>query len=110
MTQDLVIHLIIGPPLIILSYLFMRFPPKKINAIYGYRTPRSMRNQEAWDFANKYSSELMFYFCLSVPLFQIVSYFSIGPKPAALASTGYLTVGLIVLVIITEVKLKKRGF
>lgn len=34
-------------------------PPKKINALYGYRTKRSMASQEAWDFAQAYSSELM---------------------------------------------------
>ena len=31
----------------------MRFPPKKINPLYGYRTLASMRNEEAWQFAQK---------------------------------------------------------
>lgn len=35
------------------------FPPKKINSFYGYRTPRSMKNQENWDFAQKYAGQLM---------------------------------------------------
>ncbi len=40
--------------------LFMlRFPPKKINFLYGYRTNASMRNQERWDFAQKYAAKEM---------------------------------------------------
>nr|WP_262913437.1 SdpI family protein [Aequorivita xiaoshiensis] len=36
-----------------------KFPPKKINALYGYRTSSSMKNQERWDFAQIYSSAEM---------------------------------------------------
>lgn len=36
------------------------FPPKKINHLYGYRTTASMKSQERWDFAQKYSTGKMF--------------------------------------------------
>ena len=36
-----------------------KFPPKKINALYGYRTSSSMKNQKRWDFAQIYSSAEM---------------------------------------------------
>jgi len=39
--------------------IFRFFPPKKINRWYGYRTPRSMRNHDTWDVANRFSSWLM---------------------------------------------------
>ena len=32
---------------------FLRWPPRDINALVGYRTARSMRNQDTWDFANR---------------------------------------------------------
>jgi len=35
------------------------FPPKKINHIYGYRTQKSMKNQNNWDFAQRFSSKKM---------------------------------------------------
>lgn len=35
------------------------YPPKKINHLYGYRTKRSMKSQEAWDFAQRHSVQLM---------------------------------------------------
>ena len=35
------------------------YPPKKINEFYGYRTTRSRKSQEAWDFAQRYSAKLL---------------------------------------------------
>jgi len=40
-------------------------PPKKINSLYGYRTKRSMKSKEAWDFAQVYSSDLLFSWSLA---------------------------------------------
>ena len=33
--------------------LWKKHPPKDINAVYGYRTSRSCKSQEAWDFAHQ---------------------------------------------------------
>ncbi len=38
--------------LFLLSIVFWKFPPKKINNLYGYRTHRSMLNNDIWDFSN----------------------------------------------------------
>ncbi|PQJ77157.1 SdpI family protein [Polaribacter glomeratus] len=38
--------------LFLLSIIFWKFPPKKINRIYGYRTFKAMLNEEIWVFAN----------------------------------------------------------
>ena len=34
---------------------FVKNPPGEINGGYGYRTARSMRNRETWEFAQRYS-------------------------------------------------------
>ena len=39
--------------LLFFSLIFLLFPPKKINTIYGYRTQRSMMNEDVWTFANQ---------------------------------------------------------
>lgn len=39
---------------------FQKKPPEKINGGYGYRSARSMRSQEAWDFAQMYSGRFWF--------------------------------------------------
>ena len=45
--------------------VFWAYPPKKINEFYGYRTARSRKSQEAWDFAQKYSAKLITMFGLA---------------------------------------------
>ena len=35
------------------SWWFLKKPPRQINRFYGYRTMRSMRNQDTWDFAHR---------------------------------------------------------
>lgn len=57
-------HWLIGPQLIGLIFLIMgfiqkRFPPKRINSLYGYRMPSAMKNQETWDEANSFSARYM---------------------------------------------------
>jgi hypothetical protein len=46
----------------IIMILFGRFMwkrlPKKINWIFGYRTPMSMKNLDTWEFAQEYSGRI----------------------------------------------------
>ena len=44
---------------LVVGVVFWMYPPKKINEFYGYRTTRSRKSQEAWDFAQKYSAKMM---------------------------------------------------
>jgi uncharacterized membrane protein len=38
--------------MILIGQRFIKHPPKKANNYFGYRSPRSMRNQDTWDFAS----------------------------------------------------------
>lgn len=40
--------------LFLLSIIFYFFPPKKINALYGYRTQKAILNEDIWEFANSF--------------------------------------------------------
>ena len=42
-------------PLMMIGFgmVFLNHPPGKINSYYGYRTRRSMLNQNTWEFAHK---------------------------------------------------------
>ena len=41
-------------PILMLAFgrVMRKNPPKDINGVYGYRTKRSMQNQDTWDFAH----------------------------------------------------------
>jgi uncharacterized membrane protein len=40
--------------MIIIGRLWQNNPPKEVNSFYGYRTTRSMKSKETWDFAHRY--------------------------------------------------------
>ncbi len=46
------------PIIILILGLIFKNASTKINYIYGYRTVRSMKNQDTWEFANKYSGSI----------------------------------------------------
>ena len=48
--------------LFLISIIFWKFPPKKSNRLYVYRTPKAIQNQEIWDFANTtFNKSLLIY-------------------------------------------------
>lgn len=55
--QLILIPLITGSIFMFGGLIMLVFPPKKINWLYGYRTTSSMKNQERWDFAQRYSAK-----------------------------------------------------
>lgn len=68
--KTLIIPFLTGIIFAVTALITLRFPPKKINYLYGYRTNTSMKNQEVWDFSQRYSGIKMFQlglimFCLS---------------------------------------------
>jgi len=44
--------------LIIIGLILVKCPPKKINIIVGYRTRKSMKNENNWKSANQYCGRL----------------------------------------------------
>ena len=51
-------NLMIPVLMIVIGKVFIKNPPKTINGIYGYRTSRSRKNQDTWNFAHLYCGKL----------------------------------------------------
>jgi uncharacterized membrane protein len=50
------------PIIMVIFGLILKFkPPSKINGFYGYRTTRSMKSQNAWDYAQRRIGALWLY-------------------------------------------------
>lgn len=45
--------------MIVFGVCFAKRPPRNINFLYGYRTFRSMRNQDTWQFSHRYWGKLI---------------------------------------------------
>lgn len=101
-------QLLMGPLMVGLGYYFWTNPPKKINKIYGYRTSRSMKSQEAWDYANKYSAFLICLIGIFTCAVQAVAYLMSDQVTAIIAGGAVMTVSLILMMIYVEVQLKEK--
>jgi uncharacterized membrane protein len=98
---------IVGFVFALAAFITLKFPPKKINSIYGYRTSRSMKNQENWDLAQRFSSQLM----LKQGLIMLATAFLLEVLPipmevATLISMLLLVISVIILFVQTEKRLK----
>ena len=89
------IPIIVGPILIFLGFVLLKFPPKKKNMLYGYRTRSSMKSQERWDFAQVYSAKEMIWSGAVLTLFSFVG-LVYNPKEIISVLIGF---GLIILAI-----------
>lgn len=54
----LLIDLLVPLTMIGLGRLFLTKAPKNINAVFGYRTTMSMKNNDTWEFAHKFCGKL----------------------------------------------------
>lgn len=94
---------------IITGFIMLKFPPKKINMLYGYRTNRSMKNQEQWDFSQKYSAKLLMLCGLFLTLISNISLLiTLNNKAKLFISLALIIGSVIFLLFKTENELKKR--
>lgn len=102
-------NLLIGFVFLITAMITNFFPPKKINHLYGYRTPRSMKNQQNWDFAQGFSTKKMFVGGLVLMLFSFLK-MVFDPSESIEIWIGVLsTIGVVIYVLFTtETELKKK--
>ncbi len=50
--------LLIPVMMIVVGWMMWKHTPKRINSWYGYRTERSMKNEDTWKFAHDYCGKL----------------------------------------------------
>ena len=90
--------------------LLMKNPPKKINSVYGYRTRRSVRSQETWDFAHYYFGKLWLVCGLvSIPVFLIPICLVLGKSEQVISMTGLIVLGLQTLLLLVTIILTERA-
>ena len=106
--------LLIPFTMIFFGWLLFRKTPKEINYVYGYRTKRSMMNEETWRFANQYFGKV-WYLCglISVPLSVIATALVFGKGTETVGTIGGIItmlqmIPLVGAIIPTENALKKN--
>ncbi|GAA0125097.1 SdpC immunity protein SpdL [Clostridium sp. CTA-19] len=97
---------LIGIICIFIGFIFKAFPPRKINRIYGYRTKLSMKNEDTWNVAQKYSANTFIilgfiYLALEFILNQLSKTINVSYENII------ILIGLVIMIILDEMHLKK---
>ncbi|XVG99096.1 SdpI family protein [Eubacteriales bacterium KG127] len=107
-----IVTLLIPSALLLMWYLCPKF--KTINNTSGYRTARSVKNQDTWEFAQKYCARISLYMffpslILAITIMPILSNQSID----IIGWTGFIItmfqmLSFVIIIISTEKALKKN--
>lgn len=94
---------------LIVGFIMMKFPPKKINGLYGYRTSSSMKNQARWDFAQHYSAQEMMKLGVILALTGLLGFIiHANEKTATLIGISFMIALVVVLFIRVESAIKNK--
>lgn len=105
----LIILVITGAVNMVAGFILWKFPPRKINWLYGYRTARSMKSQESWDFAQPYAGKELIRQGVLMSLIGLPGpWLPLKPVMAAFLSIPVMLALLGVLLYRTEKALKER--
>ena len=72
--------LIIPGVILLRGIWFLKKPPGKINWQYGYRTKRSVKNQETWEFAHRHCGRVWCIWGSVLILFAMLAMFLVAGK------------------------------
>ncbi len=87
----------------------LKFPPKEINNLYGYRTKKSMQSQECWAFAQVYSAKQMITIGIVITLVAFAGAFLPISNELGVAISLILLLSLtLILFIKTEKSINKK--
>lgn len=91
------------------GFFMFKFPPKKINFLYGYRTNASMKTQERWDFAQKYAAkEMMITGLVLAGIGALASITDFGASVKLWVGVAMLGLAVVILKLRVEKAIKKR--
>lgn len=98
-----------GLMFMIVGYIMLKFPPTKINSLYGYRTSSSMKNQERWDFSQKYAAIEMIKLAAVLTLSSIIGLVYYPEDTLAeILGLGFLILMVVILLLRVEKAIKNK--
>jgi len=103
----IVLHLSLGPLLLVIALWFRTHLPAEISSTYGYRTALSMSGPEIWAEAQILNASLLIAAAVLTILWQLVSLRLMRPSVSLITSIVFMTAALLLSIPITEWHLKK---
>lgn len=86
----------VGLIFVLAGFIMLKFPPKEINSLYGYRTSTSMKSPDRWKFAQTYSSKEMIKLGFILMLTTIIGFITNFNS----LTNMFIGLGLMILIVI----------
>lgn len=108
-----IINMMIPITMVGFGKYFVKHAPKQINAVFGYRTARSMKNKDTWEYAHHYCGKLWIFIGWIILAISIIGMIMILGKERDFIGVygsiicGIQTVVLIASIFPTEAALKR---
>ena len=91
----------------IMGIIWKKYPPKTINHLYGYRTSKTMANQEIWDYANQIGAKMFLVLGTLLIAVTIICYF-LFPKEIIYVTLFSMLLGIGIGIFWCEMQLNKH--
>lgn len=99
-----VCNLLIPILMIGIGKVFVKYPPKTINGIYGYRTSMSMKNTDTWNFAHLYCGKLWWKIgWIMLPVSMIAMIMLVGKNEDTVGIWGAVIVTIQCIILIAAI-------
>ncbi len=87
-----------------IGWLFMKHPPRDINAFIGYRTSMSMKNEETWLFSHRFCGKLWFWTGLILLAPSVIPLlFFIGKSTDVVSLVGVIVMCVQMLILVATI-------
>lgn len=91
-------NLLLPAVMLIAGKLFMKRPPKNINAVIGYRTAMSMKNEDTWQFAHAVAGRFWWKWGWVALVMAVVPMLPVLGQPEEVTTTVGLSVMFILMI------------
>ena len=100
----LIMDLLIPFAMVGFGKYFIKKAPKEINAVFGYRTPMSMKNKETWEFAHHYCGKVWLIMGYIILILSVISMlFVIGKDENIVGTSGGILCGIQVVLLVISI-------
>lgn len=107
-SEFILVHMIMASSTILPAFLMHFIDIDEPNKLVGYRTKWSMKSEETWKFAQKYSSKLMWWAAAISITVQVFSVFIFERETSIIVAVAVFTVAMMAAIVITERQLRLR--
>ena len=106
----LLMNMIIPAIMVACGKLFSEKAPEKINGIYGYRTPMSMKNRDTWEFAHKHFGQQWLSYGIKLSVFtMVIMLFLLGKDASRIGGYGGVINGIQVALMLLPIFSTERA-